>query len=292
MRVCFYLLICFCSLAHSYELVIINGVSTTGQTFVTRNGKKDGIHSGKKATFTSNNISLIAKAISVTRNFTQWEVQNDDTSVPFRKGEVVTMYDATEHLWALTPETIKRKYIRSEVFRPRVSIGGHFSFFRGISASVSEAADTPDQRGGFIFEGMVEKELNYNFSMAGGFRYSRETINVAQASLTSTQALAIAELRYYFDKMPTFYDARFGLGLGMGYGQSQTTTDGQASSGTAMILPITKASLNFPTSDKGVFVLETSFESNRTEEEFEDGRDQSSNVDNFRYGVGIKRYFE
>tara|TARA_Y100000780_G_scaffold219085_1_gene224696 strand:- start:20744 stop:21562 length:819 start_codon:yes stop_codon:yes gene_type:complete len=272
--------------------VIINGISQTGYTFVTRNGKKDGIHEGKKATFTSNNVSLIAKAISVTRNFTQWEIQNDDTPVPFRKGEVVTMYDATEHLWALTPETIKRQYIRSEVFRPRVSIGGHFSFFRGLSASVSEAADTPDQRGGFAFEGMLEKELNYNFSMAGGFRYTREIINVAQASLSTTQALAIAELRYYFDKMPDFYNARFGLGLGMGYGQSQTTADGQTSSGRALLLPITKASLNFPTSDLGVFVLEGSFESARTEEEFEDGRDQSSNVDNFRYGVGFKRYFE
>ncbi|MCO4754042.1 MAG: hypothetical protein KC478_06150 [Bacteriovoracaceae bacterium] len=292
MRICFYLLFCFCTLAQAYELVIVQGVSKTGFTFVTRNGKKDGVFKGKNATFTSDNISLIAKAISVTRQFTQWEVQNDETTVPFRKGEVVTMYDATEHLWALTPETIRKKYIKTEIFTPRLSIGAHVSFFTGISASVSDAADTPDQRGGLVFEGMLEKEINESFALAGGFRYSRETINVAEASLTASQALGLAEIRYYFNKMPSFHNARLALALGMGYGQSQTQTSGQTSSGNAVVLPITKASLNVPMNKLTDFVVEGSFESVRTDEEFEDGTTQSSNVDNFRYGVALKRYFE
>lgn len=276
----------------AYELVVIQTVSKTGHTFITRTGKKDGVFPGKKVTFTSDNVSVIAKALEVTREFTQWRIENKLTEIPFAKEQVVTMYDATEYLWALSPEEVKSKYIKSEIFAPRLSLAAHLSLFRGLSASVSEAADTSDQRGGLVFEGMMEREFTKNVAFAGGFRYSREITNVAEASFTTSQVLAILEARYYFDKIPQFYNTRVGLALGAGYGQSQTTTSGQTSSGNAAILPITKVSLNFPVNDLTEFVIEGAFESARIEEEFADGAGQSSNTDNLKYGMAFRRYLD
>ncbi|MEX0799143.1 MAG: hypothetical protein WEB87_03125 [Bacteriovoracaceae bacterium] len=292
MRLCLLFILLFQSALQAYELTVIQGVSKTGFTFVTRNGKKDGLSVGKKATFTSDNVSLIAKAISVTREFTQWEIQNDNTPIPFRKGEVVTMHEATEYLWALTPEKIRQKYVKRELFSPRLSLAAHVSLFRGLSSSVSEAAVVSEQRGGMVFEGMVERELTRHIALAGGARYSREVINLPQASLITTQFLGLIEGRYYFEKIPAFYNARFGFALGLGWGQSQTTSVDLASSGNVLLLPSTKLTLNTPINRQMDFVMESAFESARIEEEFEDGSTQASNVTNFKYGVAIKRYFD
>lgn len=291
---CFILLFCssFSMGLSAYELTIVQTVSKTGKTFITRTGKKDGIIVGKKATFTSNNVSVIAQAIEVTRYFTQWKIENESAKIPFEKGEIVTFYDAGEYLWALSPEEVKSKYIKSEVFAPRLSLAGHVSLFRGLSASVSEAVSESEQRGGLVFEGLLQRELNKNFAVAGGFRYTSEVISLPEASLTTNRFLAIGQLQYYFDKMRQFYNARIGLGLGLGLGQSQTSAEGQTSSGTASILPMTNVSLNFPFNKDTEFVLETAFESVRVEEEFEDGSLQTTNTDNLRYGLALRRYLD
>lgn len=275
-----------------YELVIIQTISDSGRTFITRGGKKDGIFVGKKSTFTKKNVSIIAKAIQVSRGFTQWKVQNSKIPTPFEREDVVTMYDAQEYLWALSPEEIKRKYIKEEIWKPRFSLGAHVALFTGINSSTSVADDVSEDRGGLVFEGMAEQEFTRNLALAGGLRFSREIINVAAASLTNSQFVGIGEVRYYFDKMETFYDARLALALGVGWGQSQTTTSGQTSSGYVTLLPITKAFMTIPVNRLTDLVLETAFESSQIDEEFADGATQSTTSDNFKYGIAFKRYFE
>jgi hypothetical protein len=275
----------------SYELTIIQGISKSGQTFITRNGKEQGIFEGKKATFTSDDVSIIAKAISVTREFTQWEVQSDYTQVPFRKGEIVTLYDTTEYLWALSPSEVKAKFIQTKIFTPRNSYAFYTSFVRGLSESVSGVDTTSDSRGGIIFEGQVERELSKTFSTAAGIRYTSETINVSEASFTSTRFMGIAELRYYFSKMTSFFDGQVGLALGTGYGQSSTEGDGLTSSGTAYILPISKVMLLFPTGEKSKFVFDAAFESLDITETTADGTKQITKVTNLKTGIGFRTYF-
>lgn len=282
----------FCSSVYAYELTIIQGISRSGQTFITRNGKKNGILAGKKATFTADNVSIIAKAIQVTREFTQWEIENNFTDVPFRKGQVVTYYDTQEYLWALTPEKIKSKYIKSQLYSPRKSISANSSFYRGITESVSGIDKQSVNRGGLQLEGYFEKEINRNIAAAAGLRYTYETINVAEATLSSSRFLGILEGRYYFNPMRYFFAARVSISLGIAYGQSSTDTDGLVSSGTALILPITKLGLHLPLSKKLDFTIESAFESLETSEKLQDGTDQVTNVNNFKIGVGVKRYFE
>lgn len=282
----------FCSSAKAYELTIIQGISRSGQTFVTRNGKKDGVLEGKKATFTADNVSIIAKAIQVTREFTQWEIENHFTDVPFRKGQVVTYYDTQEYLWALTPEKVKQKYVKSNLYSPRKSFSANSAFYRGLTESVSGIEQRSVNRGGVQFEGYFEKEINRNMAGAFGLRYSYETINVAEASLVSGRLMGIVEGRYFFDPMRSFYGARFSFGIGFGYGQSSTDTDGLVSSGSAMLLPITKLGLHLPMSKVTDFTIESAFESLETVEELQDGTKQVTNVNNFKIGIGIKRYFK
>jgi hypothetical protein len=284
-------LLCLSSYAWAYELTIIQGISRSGQTFLTRNGKKEGITEGKKVTFTADNVSIIAKAIKVTREFTQWEVENAFTDVPFRKGQVVTYYDTTEYLWTLTPEKIKQKYIKTQLYSPRKSISFNSALFRGVSESVSGVEDRSVTRGGIDLESYLEREYNLNMAFAFGLRYTIETINVNEASLSSNRFLGIAEARYYFDPMRNFYGVRLGLGLGVGYGQSRTDTDGLVSSGVARILPITKGMMVLPLSKQSEFLFETAFEALEVQETLADKTIQTTNVTNFKFGIAVKRYF-
>lgn len=286
------LFILFCSNVWAFELLVIQGISRTGQTFITRSGKDSGIFVGKRSTFTAENVSIIAKAISVTREFTQWEIENNFTEVPFKKGQIVTFYDTTEYLWALSPEEVKSKFIKSNHYSPRKSFALHSAFFRGISESVSGVNGKSDQRGGLQLEGILEKEFSRNYALALGIRYTNEVINVAEASLTSTRLLGVVEGRYYFDPIRNFYGARTSIALGMAYGQSVTDTTGLASSGTAMILPITKIGFHLPMSKQTEFSFETAFESLEIKEKFENGDEQRTNVNNFKFGIAVKRYFD
>ncbi len=87
----------------AYEEVIIQAVSDSQKTFVTRNGKKQGIIGGHQATFITDNVAVVAKAQTVTREYTVWKLETPHASVPFIKGQIVTYQDAKEYAWTLMP---------------------------------------------------------------------------------------------------------------------------------------------------------------------------------------------
>lgn len=274
--------------AQSYELVVIQGISNKKQTFVTRGGKDKGIFEGQNMTFTTDNVSLIAKARNVTRSFTQWEIKNDYTEIPFRRGELVTMYKTTEHIWALSPGEVRRKYIRNEYFRPSNSFEGGIALTRGLSESVSSADNQDTERGGYHFEGMYKSEMNLHWAYAVGIRIVNEVVNTPFASFTNQRFLGLGEMRYYFEPLEDFYRARIGISLGFGYGQSRTETAGQSSFGDAFLLPSTKLMLDIPINEKYDFGTYAAFESLRLEEEFADGNEQTTNLINSKVGFFIR----
>ncbi|MCT4641050.1 MAG: hypothetical protein N4A33_02060 [Bacteriovoracaceae bacterium] len=274
-----------------FELTLIHDVSRSKQTFVTRNGKNEGIFEGKRSTFSANNVSIIAKAITVTRKFTQWEIENDFTDVPFQKGDTVTFYDTTEYLWALTPEVIKSKYIKSKLTAPKISVSITSSFVKGISESVSGVSATSDSRGGILLESLLERKFNTHYSLAAGIRYARESIQVNAATLTTQRLLGLLEAKYYFPAMEELGGAKFSLGIGIGYGQSVTTTSAASSSGDATIVPLTKITLNYPMNKRTDFLTEFGYESLSIRENFKGGTKQVTTLDNLRLGLGIKRYY-
>lgn len=287
------LLLCLLFLSgnvYAYKLTMIQGIDKASQTFITRNGKKEGIFPGKEATFTSNDVSIIATAISVSREFTQWEIKNINTDVPFNKGEVVTFYDTTEYLWALTPEAIKRKYVKEQFYQKKESFSFHTSLSQGLTESVSGVTSSDVYRSGFQFEVNYEQEINFNWAWNLGIRNTEETINIGAATLGTTRFLGLSDIKYYFNPIKEFYNIRFAFGLGFGYGQSQTDTAGLISSGSARILPATKMSLNIPLENKGMLILETALETVEVIEEFENGDEQRTNLSQSRIGFAYRHF--
>ena len=277
--------------AHAFELVTIQTVSETKKTFITRNGKRQGIIRGMTGTFTAENVSVLAKAVSVTGNFAQWQLINNEAILPFEKGAIVTYYAANEYLWALAPESERAKYIKSEIPSIKQSWVFKGALTRGIADSVSDAPASTSRRGGFMGEIYYERDIRGPLAFDLGLRYEREVINYAGASLITKRSLAIADIIYYFDFMRDYLKGKFFLAGGLGYGLSNTSTVGLEQSGPVSLLPTVKIGLALPFNDDWQFITDSAFESLQTSEEQEDGTKQTTTQTNFKFGFGLRRYF-
>jgi len=287
-----FVLILFLSFsAQAFELIMVQAVSDSKQTFITRNGKRQGHIQGMTGTFTAEDISILAKAITVTGNFTQWEILNKGSQLPFEKGQIVTYYPATEYIWALAPESERRKYIKSELNLLRKSWVFKGALTRGLSESVSDVAATTSNRGGYLGEIYFEKGFYENLSFDIGVRYEREVVTYPGASLITVRSLAIADILYYFDYLRDYIKGKFYIGGGMGYGLSNTSTVGLSQSGPASLLPTVKIGLSLPFNSDWEFLTDGAFESLQTSEEQQDGRRQTTTQTNFKFGFGLRRFF-
>lgn len=279
-------------IARAYELIVIQGISETKRTFVTRNGRRQGVVQGMTGTFTSENISILAKAINVTGMYAQWELVNKDAIVPWEKGAMVTWYPAQEYLWALSPETERKKYIKSMIVIPRQSFIFRGAVTRGLSESTSEVQAQNPQRGGYLGELYYERPVTPNISFDVGFRYEREVVNYTGVSLTTQRNLAMADFIYYFDQLEELLGGgKIYIALGVGYGYSNTQTIGLSQSGPVGLLPAAKLGLSLPFSNDWDFLLDSAFESLQTREQQEGGNEQTTTQTNLRFGFGLRRYY-
>jgi hypothetical protein len=278
--------------AHAFELIMVQAISESRKTFITRNGKRQGIQQGMTGTFTADDVSILAKAINVSGAFTQWQIINTDAIFPFEKGAIVTYYPATEYIWALAPESERRKYIKSEVPMSKRSLVFKGAITRGLSESVSDAPANTSRRGGYLAEVYYEKDLYYGLAFDVGLRYEREVINYAGASLQTKRSMAIVDLLYYFEGLRYYIQGgRFFLGAGVGYGLSNTSTVGLSQSGPVSMLPTVRAGISLPFNEEWEFVSDVAFESLNTREEQESGRIQTTTQTNFKVGFGLRKFF-
>jgi hypothetical protein len=277
--------------AQAFELIMIQAVSDTKRTFITRNGLRQGIIRGVTGTFTCDDISVLARAINVTGNFTQWELTHPEATLPFEKGKVVTYYGATEYLWALAPEAERKKYIKSEL--PRIKRAWLFkgAITRGLSESVSEAPAATSTRGGYLGEVYYERDLWGPFAFDLGFRYEREVVSYSGATLLTQRNLFISDVLYYFEFLRDYLRARYFISFGLGYGLSNTTTASLSQSGPVNLLPAIKIGANLPFNDDWEFITDAGFESLQTREEQENGNIQTTTQTNFKFGFGLKRLY-
>lgn len=277
--------------AQAFELIMIQAVSDTKRTFITRNGKRQGVIRGVTGTFTADDISVLAKAINVTGNFTQWELINQDAILPFEKGKIITYYAATEYIWALTPESERRKYIKSEIPQLKHSWVFKGALTRGLSESVSDSPATVTNRGGFLGEIYYERDIHGPMAFDFGLRYEREVVNYSGASFITSRSLAIADIIYYFEFLREYVRGRFYLAAGAGYGMSNTSTVGLSQSGPVGLLPAVKMGISLPFDETWEFLTDGAFESLQTKEQQESGRYQTTTQTNFKFGFGLRRFF-
>lgn len=277
--------------AHAFELIMIQAVSDTKKTFITRNGKRQGIIRGMTGTFTAEDVSVLAKAINVTGNFAQWELINKQAILPFEKGATVTYYAATEYLWALSPESERKKYIKSAIPTLKQSWIFKGALTRGVAESVSQVQAGNTTRGGFLGEIYYEKEFYGPLAVDIGFRYEQEVINYTATSLVTKRTLIVADVIYYFDFMREYLNAKYFFALGAGYGLSNTETIGLIQSGPVSLLPVVKLGMSLPFNETWEFMTDVAFETLQTNEEQEGGNEQSTSQTNFKFGFGLRRYF-
>lgn len=276
----------------AYELVVIQGISETKKSFITRNGKRQGVIPGMTGTFTSENISILAKAVNVTGQYAQWEIVNKEAIIPFEKGSMVTWYPAQEYLWALSPESERKKYIKSAIILPRHSFVFKGAITQGLSESTSDVQASNPKRGGYMGEAYYERPLTPNLSFDVGLRYEREVVNYTGVSLITVRNLAIADIIYYFDQLQELLGGgKIYIAGGIGYGLSNTSTVSLSQSGPVSLLPTIKMGISLPFSTDWDFLLDSAFESLQTSEEQEDGRKQTTTQTNFKVGFGLRRYF-
>ncbi len=279
------------SQALAYELLMIQTVSTSRKSFVTRSGKRQGVTENFTATFTADNVSFIARARTVTSQFTQWEVVNPQAIVPFDPGTLVTYHPAEEYVWALSPEQARIKYI--EDLRPnrKRSVLIKSAITRGLNESVSNVEAQNPNRGGVAMDLIYEKQFTPHFAWDAGLRYESEVVNLNVGTLNTQRILLVGDILYYFDPVEDFYNARVFVGAGIGIGQSSTNVQGIVQSGTATLIPAAKLGLTLPFNKDWDFIVESAFETLRTEELLEDRTNQSTTQSNLRIGIGIRKFF-
>jgi len=277
--------------AYAFELIMIQAVSDTKTTFITRNGKRQGVIRGVTGTFTAEDVAVLAKAITVTGEFTQWEVINPNTRLPFEKGAIVTYYPATEYVWALAPEADRRKHIRSEMPDPRSSLVFRGAISRGVQETVSGTAAGEANRGGYSGDILFERDLFNSFSFDVGLRYEREVVNYEGTSFVTKRNLILADVLYYFRNLQEYIPGKVFIGLGIGYGISGTSTVGVKQSGQVGLLPAVKAGITYPFDDQFDFIFDLGFESLQTSEEQADATSQTTTQTNFKTAIGLRRFF-
>jgi hypothetical protein len=289
----FFLLLFFYSAqSWAFELIMIQAVSSSKKTFITRHGRRQGLNEGVTATFTANDVSLIAKAVHVTGDFTQWQVVNPELKLPFEKGSIVTYYQATEQIWALAPESERRKYIKSEVIEKRSSITLRGAISRGISEATSDAPVNTTTRGGLLSEIYYERDFTYGISWDIGLRYEREVVSYPGGSILTSRSLLIGDIYYYFDQFKELLSGGYiYLGLGFGYGLSSTEAVSLVQSGPVSLVPAVKLGLELPFNQEWAFLTDGAIEGLQTKEEQGDGRIQTTTQTNVRFGIGLRRTF-
>lgn len=283
-------ILCLSFQAFAYELLVVQAVSSSKKTFVTRNGKRQGVVENLTGTFTSNDMALIAKAVTVTSQFTQWQLVNENAKVPFEPGALITYHPAQEYIWALNPEAARKKYLkelRPEIKRSWIVKG---AMTKGLNESVSGAAPQDTSRGGVALDALYER-LYTNFAWDAGVRYENEVVNLSGGSLITQRMMAITDLLYYFDALDEFYAARIFVAIGMGYGQSSTDADGIRQSGFALLLPAAKIGMALPFNKEWDFMIESAFETLKSTEELEDKTKQTVNQSNLRIAIGVRKFF-
>lgn len=277
------------STANAVEMVIVKTVSTSAKTFVINKGKPDGVIPGTKAIFTTNNYSLVAKAVQISQNYSLWKVQNNTATVPWIRDQIIMMNKSTETIWALKPDGMLIRFDEEYKVRTQRSLILRTSFVRGMSQSISDAPADDVSRTGYQFDAIYEFQFNDMFSFGAGIRLEQESTAVIGAQFETGRYMLAADLTYYFPKIEMLDNLQVYFGTTFAWGYSNTNLDLYSQSGTASVFPSVRIGANFPLSDWWEVMPEVGFESLRSDETAQDGFTQTLNQTSLKGTIGLRR---
>ncbi len=278
------------------ELMVIQTVSKDRRSFVVAKGIKDGVMKGQEIIFANDNVSVVCKAVEISRGFSLWVPVDRTITVPFNKEDIVssnsTVYGNVA-LDVVSDPTLTPGPNYNEIFK-KFRAENNFtlkaSYNRGLNQSSSEVASEKNtSRSGYNFSVDYNYRFMPEFEMSGGLRVDNEVYRIEQPELDipSRRIMGVMAATYHFvnfsDNKNNFY-----FTIAAGIGQSETTVNNEKSSGPVYLLPEARFGFLMPFSKGMALVLEGSVESLSTTESFPDGTEQSTNIVNMKGSIGIR----
>ncbi|MEE3079075.1 MAG: hypothetical protein VX341_07060 [Bdellovibrionota bacterium] len=273
----------------NHNLVVIQKVSTDGTTFVIRRGLKDDVLPNQRSLFSTKDISLVAQAITVNREYSQWRALQNSAVIPFKRGDIINLSYSVEKVWTEIPRVIsdenyrltmqqaiiKKDPSKKKDFQKRKKrVQTNYQFLVGSTVALSESTqnvqDVDGTRTGLTFNGRYlrnyKKGLYYHF----GLRYDGETYVSTTPNVTeeTTRIFGYTGLTLRLNDIWKKTKALPYLALDIGIGTSNTAVDDLTKSGLATILPAVRLGIEYKAFKKTSFLIEAFAESISANEEF------------------------
>ncbi|EQC44406.1 outer membrane protein beta-barrel domain protein [Bacteriovorax sp. Seq25_V] len=283
------------------NLVIIQKVDNRAQSFVIRKGMADQIYKGQRSLFSNKSTSVVAKAITVSRDFSQWELEDKNASVSFESGDIITVSYSIEKIWTEIPRMISDKEYQNilkterklllkkygKLYEGRFQILGGIS--QGLSESTTESENNDGARVGNNYKFKYTKAFNDFLRYEVGFRYDDDVLTLSSPDLeiSSQRYMATVGLQTRFNDFWEL-DATPYASLSLGYGKTQSQLNESVKTGTASIVPSFTLGVDIPYSKRFSFLIEGTVESISATETFSDGVEQRTNITQALVSLGIE----
>lgn len=285
----------------NHHLVVIQKVSTTGNSFIIRKGHKDRVYTGQKSLFSSKNISFVARVVNSNRDFSQWVIEDKESKVPFKVGEIVTVSYSVERVWTEIPKLMTdERYnqilaIEQKQLRKKYSVASETAYqilvskTQALNESTTGSENNDGERSGNNFKFKLTRPLSESFKWEFGFRYDTELLTLSNPSLEieTQRYMATLGLQMRFATLWGMNTIPY-ASVTLGYGKSQSQLNDSVQSGNASLVPSVAVGLDFPMNDSTSVLLEFAVESIRAEESFSDGVAQSTNITAAMLSLGLQ----
>lgn len=275
------------------NLVVIQTVTSSGQSFVIRKGRKHGVSNHQLALFSTDKISILCRAIEVSRDHSLWRVEDKRAITPFRKRQFVVFNNSPDSLFDQIPSLKKRLELeikrRLRKFKPYWVIRGSGSY--GIYESVSEIKSGRNSTRlgsqlSLLWYHNLMKQIDWGVGMRGDAEVASLKDN-PKLIIPSIRYFFIGELIYHFPFLRTSKSHFYG-GLALGIGPSFTEISDAISVGYSAALPIMRLGIYTKLSRNRAFLVEGVAEGVAMRERFQDGTSQTSNIANLKISIGLK----
>ena len=279
------------------ELMIVQTVSVDRRSFVVSKGLKEGIMRGQVIIYANDNVSILCKAIEVSRNFSLWAPVDRNVNIPFKKEDVVSYnshaygnvaLDIVGDVNDLTPE-LDYNVVYSK-FRTDSNFSFKASYDKGVSQSSSDVStDKNSTRSGYTFAGEYNYRFMPEFEMSFGARIDNEVYHISNPELDipTNRIIGTVATTYHLTNFSKDKN-NFYLTLAAGLGKSKTTVSGLVSSGYVTILPEARIGYLMPFAKSVAMIFEGSVESLSAHEKFTDGTEQVTNMLNVKLSIGLR----
>jgi hypothetical protein len=275
-----------------FRQVVIQSVSKSKRSFLTRNSESEKLPIGTKASFIKNNAAYVAIAVDSTRRYVHWFIDNDLAQVSFVPGEIVTMHENPNFIWAVTGEDAVLDQLEENQALKRQWKHYKLGLTRGITETVSEEESRREvDRNGLMGEIGIEQFIAPSVHWKYSGRYEREKIELSSTTLITQRAIFKSELIYYLPASEKFYHSRPYISLGAGIGVSFTDNTDNNLKGYVLVLPSALFGIQLPMEDRKYHLLMEMGVESLGSKETGGGVSQTTDQVNLLANIGITKIF-